>query len=182
MSYYERRLPHWHPDHAAIFVTWRLHGSLPRSAWEDRPELPAGKAFVAIDRELATAATGPTWLKDERVAQSVVDALRFGEESLRLYRLHAWVLMANHVHLLIEPNTELPRITRSIKSFSAKQANEILGRTGERFWQDESYDRWVRDQKEFGKIAQYVEFNPVAAGLVQRPEDWPWSSAYSGAN
>jgi hypothetical protein len=144
MSYYERHLPHWHPEHAAIFVTWRLHGSLPSSTWVDRPDMPAGKAFVSVDRELAKAATGPTWLKDERVAQCVVDTLRFGEESLRLYRLEAWVLMSNHVHILIEPNAEVAQITGRIKSFSAKQGNEILGRTGERFWQDESYDRWVR--------------------------------------
>jgi REP element-mobilizing transposase RayT len=180
MGYYERRLPHWHPNDAAIFVTWRLHGSLPRTAGP-AVDLPAGKAFVAMDRELAAAAQGPTWLKDERVARAVYDALRFGEERLRLYRLQAWVLMSNHVHMLIEPNAELPRITRGIKSFSAKTSNEILGRTGEPFWRDESYDHWVRNQREFGKIVQYIEFNPVAAGLVQRPEDWRWSSAYEGA-
>ncbi len=89
--------------------------------------------------------------------------------------------MMNHVHILIEPHADIPAITRRVKSFSAKQANEILERTGERFWQDESYDRWVRCPKEFGKIVQYIEFNPVAAGLVERPEDWPWSSAYMGA-
>jgi len=59
----------------------------------------AGKAFVAVDRELATAATGPTWLKDERIAQCVIETLRFGQEPLHLYDLHAWVLMSNHVHI-----------------------------------------------------------------------------------
>jgi len=88
--------------------------------------------------------------------------------------------MVNHVHILIEPRAALPRIMKSIKTFSAKRANEILERIGEPFWQDESYDHWVRDEKEFGKIVQYIEFNPVAAGLVQRPEDWPWSSSYMG--
>ena len=177
MGYYERRLPHWHPEQAAIFVTWRLHGTLPRTAGP-AVGLPAGKAFVAMDRELAAAAQGPTWLTDERIARCLVETLRFGEERLHLYRLHAWSLMSNHVHILIEPNAELSQITRSVKSFSARTANEILGRTGEPFWQDESYDHWVRDQKEFGKIVQYIEYNPVAAGLVERPEDWPWSSAY----
>jgi len=118
--------------------------------------LPAGKAFVTIDRELAKAETGPSWLKDERVAPCVVETLQFGERTLRLYSLQAWVLMANHVHILIEPNAALSRITKSIKTFSAERANEILGRTG-------------------------IEFNPVAAGLAQRPEDWTWSSAYDGA-
>jgi type I restriction enzyme R subunit/putative DNA methylase len=182
MSYYERHLPHWQPDHAVVFVTWSLHSSLPSSTWIDRPNMPEGKAFVAVDRELAKAQTGPTWLKDERVAQCVVDTLRFGEESLRLYRLQAWVLMSNHVHILIQPNAELAQITGRIKSFSAKRANEILARTGERFWQVESYDHWVRDPKEFGKISRYIEFNPVAAGLVPQPEDWQWSSAHKGAN
>jgi len=140
--------------------------------------MPAGEAFVAVDRELAKAANGPTWLRDARVAQCVVETLRFGEESLCLYSLQSWVLMANHIHILIEPKVALPRITKSIKTFSARRANEILGRTGERFWQDESYDHWVRDQKEFSKIVRYIEFNPVGAGLAQRPEGWPWSSAY----
>ena len=133
-----------------------------------------------MDRELAQAVTGPSWLKDERVAQCVIETLQFGQGKLRLYVLHAWVLMANHIHILIEPNTALPKITKSIKTFSAKRANEILGRTGEPFWQDESFDRWVRDQREFGKTVQYIEFNPVAAGLAPRPEDWPWSSASNG--
>ena len=180
VTYYERRLPHWQPDGAALFVTWRLYGSLPpKPEWICAPS--SGKVFAAMDRELAKATTGPCWLKDERIAQCVVETLRFGQKSLHLYDLHAWVLMANHVHILIEPAAELPRITRSVKNFSARRANEILERTGKPFWQDESFDRWVRNQKEFGKIAQYIEFNPVAAGLAQRPEDWPWSSAYKGA-
>ena len=55
-----------------------------------------GKAFVAMDRRLDAAAYGPVWLKDPRLAQLVVDCLRFGEANLRLGRLRAWVVMANH--------------------------------------------------------------------------------------
>jgi REP element-mobilizing transposase RayT len=175
-GYYERRLPHWQPGDAALFVTWHLHGSLPRV-----PGLllgsSAGKAFVAMDRELARAATRPRWLKDERIARCVVDALHFGEKQLRLYDLHAWVIMANHAHILISPHVKLSRIMKAVKNFSARQTNEILGRRGEPFWQDESYDHWVRDQREFGKVACYIESNPVVAGLAEQPEDWPWSSA-----
>jgi REP element-mobilizing transposase RayT len=75
----------------------------------------------------------------------------------------------------------LPRITRSIKSYSAREANAILGRTGEPFWQIESYDHWVRNSDQFEKIVQYIEFNPVKAGLVAHPEEWRWSSAWKGA-
>jgi REP element-mobilizing transposase RayT len=124
------------------------------------------------------AATGPRWLLDERVAQCMADALRYGEGTLGLYKLRAWVLMVNHVHILIYPEARLSRITKSIKNFSARQANAILGQTGQPFWQDESYDHWVRGPEELEKIVQYIEENPVAAGLVERVEDWRWSSAF----
>lgn len=130
-----------------------------------------------MDRELAKAATGPKWLSDERIAHIVIKALRFGEKELGLYDLHAWVIMPNHVHILISPAAEMARITKSIKNFSAKRANEILGRTGETFWQAESYDRWIRDEKEFHQVVRYIESNPVVAGFVEHPEDWTFSSA-----
>jgi REP-associated tyrosine transposase len=112
------------------------------------------------------------------VAQCVADALRYGEGTLGLYKLRAWVLMVNHVHILIYPEARLSRITKSIKNFSARQANAILGQTGQPFWQDESYDHWVRGPEELEKIVQYIEENPVAAGLVERVERWRWSSAF----
>jgi len=127
---------------------------------------------------LDKASTGPKWLLDERVAQAVVDALRYGEDNLHLYELRAWVLMANHVHILIYPNADLPKITKSIKNFSARRANEILGLTGP-FWQDECFDRWVRGPEELEKIVGYIESNPVSAGLVSRVEKWRWSSAFA---
>ena len=86
--------------------------------------------------------------------------------------------MVNHVHILIYPESPLPKITKSIKNYSARQANLILGRTGLPFWQDESYDHWVRGPEELTKIVRYIEGNPVAAGLVNRGEDWRWSSAF----
>ena len=91
----------------------------------------------------------------------------------------AWVIMANHVHVLLTPLLEMRQVTRSIKSFSARKANEILGRTGDPFWQDESYDHWIRNQEEMNRIIRYIEWNPVKASLVERVEDWPWSSASS---
>ncbi len=125
MTYYERHLPHWQPEDAALFVTWRLHGSVAREVKMLRDH-SAGKAFVATDRELDKAATGPIWLQDGRVAQCVLDALQYGEKHLGIYELQAWVLMINHVHILIQPKTELRKITKSIKNYSARQANAIL--------------------------------------------------------
>jgi type I restriction enzyme R subunit/putative DNA methylase len=137
-----------------------------------------GKAFVAMDRELDKAATGPRWLLDERVAKCTVDTLRYGAAELDLYELRAWVLMANHVHILIDPKADLSKITKSIKGFSARRATAILGFTGQPFWQEESYDHWARGLEESEKIVRYIEQNPVSAGLARRVEDWRWSSAW----
>jgi putative transposase len=74
--------------------------------------------------------------------------LQFGHGQLGLYELRAWVLMINHVHILIYPQTSLPRITKAVKNFSARKANILLGRTGQPFWQDEFYDHWMRNPKD----------------------------------
>ena len=83
----------------------------------------------------------------------------------------------NHVYILICPEAALWRITKTIKSFSARRANALLGRAGQPFWQDKSYDHWVRSREELEKIVRYIEENPLTAGLVERVEDWRWSSA-----
>ena len=175
MPYFERRLPHWNPEDAAILLTWRLYGSLPAQnvKWKD---LPAGKRFAEEDRALIDA-PGPHHLKHPEVAEAVVNTLIYAADQLHLYDLHAWVIMSNHVHILIDPHVELARITKTIKGYSAPQANIILGRTGEPFWAIEYYDHWVRTLKEFENIIRYIEFNPVKAGLVANPEDYAWSSA-----
>ncbi len=137
----------------------------------------AGEAFVSVDRGYDLATTGSLWLNNPQIAQVVVEALQYGEADLGLYELIAWVIMANHVHALLRPKADLARITKTIKGFTARRANAILDRTGKPFWQDESYDRWVRDDDEFMRIIHYIERNPVKAGLVAKSEDWPWSSA-----
>jgi REP element-mobilizing transposase RayT len=85
--------------------------------------------------------------------------------------------MPNHVHALLRPETSLPVITRWLKGSTARQANLLLGRTGQPFWQDESFDHRVRDEMQLDRIARYVDRNPVSAGLTPNPRDWPWSSA-----
>ena len=155
-------------------MTWRLHGSLP-VAPPDVINATPGHAFVAEDRALAQG-RGRLWLSDTRVARQVVEAIREGEIR-KFYELSAWVVMPNHVHLLILPHVALPQITHWIKGRTARGANLLLGRAGEPFWQHESYDHWVRNERESQRIAAYIEENPVSAGLAATPEDWPWSSA-----
>lgn len=130
-----------------------------------------------MDRLLDVAQTGVFYLRIPEIASLTVEAFFHGAETLRLYELHAYVVMANHVHLLITPLVDLAKITHSLKRFTAREANRILALTGKPFWQDESYDRLVRDCGEFERIRRYIEYNPVRAGLVTLPEEYPWSSA-----
>ena len=173
-TFHSRRLPHYHSAGQATFLTWRLHGSLPPNRSFDSALL-SGKAFVALDRLLDGTRTGPLFLRLPEVAKMVVDAIRYRD--LRAYRLHAFVVMPNHVHLLMTPLVEVSKVMQSLKRFTAREANRMLGLTGQTFWQDESYDRLVRNGTEFERIVHYIEWNPVTAGLAATPEDFPWSSA-----
>jgi REP element-mobilizing transposase RayT len=114
------------------------------------------------------------------IAECVTETIREGERVRGLYGLVAFVVMPNHVHLLIEPGTSAPKITQFLKGVSAKRANELLGRTGNPFWQDESFDRWVRSDQERHNIIRYIEFNPVRAGLALEPQLFRYSSAFTG--
>jgi REP element-mobilizing transposase RayT len=162
-----------------MFFTWRLNGSLP--AGREYPSAGAsGEAFLAMDRILDDAQTGPLYMRQPEIARTVVDAIRYRDGSS--YALHAFVVMANHVHLLITPLEEVSILMKSLKRFTAREGNRILGLTGQAFWQDESYDRLVRNDEEFRRIARYIEMNPVKAGFVTTPEEFRWSSAWPIAN
>jgi REP element-mobilizing transposase RayT len=178
MSFYRRRLPHWHPEGAPVFLTWRLYNSLAVKR-EASNSLTQGQRFALFDRNLDSATSGPTFLKDPRVAAAVAETFFLAAKKWGLYELFAWVLMPNHVHLLLKPYKPLSEVTRAVKNTSAREANLILQRTGSPFWQDESYDHWVRNGKQFDRIVSYIETNPVKAGLVDIAEKWPWSSAFS---
>jgi putative transposase len=176
MTYYARNLPHWQPPGQDIFITWRLHGSLPACVHISKEENNVGRKFRQYDRLLDAAAAGPLWLGDTRVAECVISALQEGHDH-KMFCLRAYVLMANHVHILIEPCSSLAQITQRIKGISAREANRILRRSNTRFWQAESFDHWIRTPQEWQRIHAYIENNPVSAGFVKNPIDWPWSSA-----
>jgi REP element-mobilizing transposase RayT len=94
------------------------------------------------------------------------------------YRLHAWVVMPNHIHVLFTPiiSWSLSDIVGSWKSFTAKEANKLLHRSGQ-FWQKEYFDRFIRTAEHFGYALDYIENNPVKAGLCLSPANWPLGSA-----
>ena len=194
MTFYRRNLPHWIPDGRVIFLTFRLYGSLPRGsvtldcAEKGRSGYTAGATtspatqdwfpkFEKLDAQLDLRARGPLWLADPEIADYAEYPIIRGAE-LRHYELHAFVIMPNHVHILLEPHRPLAKITGAIKGVAARDANATLDRTGKPFWQDESFDHWVRDSAEFERIRHYIEWNPVKANLVAKPEDWKWSSVH----
>ncbi len=129
-----------------------------------------------MDRLLGAARTGPVYLRQPEIAALVVEAIHYAEEPLGRYDLHAYVVMPNHVHVLITPKTDLPKLLRALKGITARRANQVLRRAGQPFWQEESFDHRVRTDAEFNRIARYIELNPVRAGLVSTPEQYPWSS------
>ncbi len=128
-----------------------------------------------MDRLLDNASTSPIYLRQPDIANIIVDAILHRHPAH--YHLHNYVVMPNHVHLLITPHLPVSKVTQSLKRFTAREANRILGRTGHPFWQDESYDRLVRDDEEFKRIASYIVMNPVRAGIAEAPESFRWSSA-----
>ena len=179
MSYYERRLPHWDVTGQPVFVTFRLHGSLPANRTFPPTRQTGGAAFAAMDRILDQGRGGPVFLRQPEIARLVVQALLDGEARFHRYQLHTFVVMPNHVHLLVTPNVSARQWLGPLKGFTGHQANAMLGRTGA-FWQDESYDHLVRNVEQFHRIERYIEGNPVSAGLAATPEEYAWSSAAPG--
>jgi putative transposase len=174
----QRRLPHIYPDNCWLFLTWHLHGSLPSSHFPPARKVSNGEAFAWVDRYLDGAHIGPLHLRREEIATLVVESL-FRGDKLGQYLLGPFVLMANHVHVLLLPSIAPNVLLKSLKGVTAREANRLLSRTGEPFWQRESYDHWVRSETEWNRIAGYIERTPVKAGLVSRAEDYAWSSANS---
>jgi len=193
-------LPHVKREGASYFVTFRLADSLPkeilmrfeREHAEALCRLPA-KAPPGVVEEIhrdlqrqierfLDQGAGACHLRRPQIADIIAEALRHfnGEQ----YRLDDWVVMSNHVHIILwpMPNFTLSEILKSRKRHTARQANLILGRRGETFWQRESYDHWIRNDEEKARIRRYIRMNPVKAGLCQAPEDWKWSSAWPGWN
>jgi len=130
-----------------------------------------------LDRLLDEASRGPLYLRQPAIADMIVEAIHYNANTLGHYALHAFVVMPNHVHVLVTPVIPLPKLTKSLKGITAKRANAMLSLTGRPFWQEESYDRLVRNEGEFESIRNYIEENPVRARLVRNDSEYQWSSA-----
>ena len=156
-----------------MFVTWCLAQSLPPERNFVPGSLTSGQAFLTMDCLLDKIRTGNRYLGQPDIADMVVENIR----NMAGCELHAYAVMPNHVHILITPEENLHLILRILKGRTARFANQLLHRTGT-FWQDESYDRLVRDAAEFRRTVNYIERNPVRAGLAATPDSCRWSSAW----
>ena len=141
-----RTLPHWQSPGSVYFLTWRCK---------------TGKVLSPEERTIT------------------MEALRYWDD--RKWTLYATVIMPDHVHALVQPLSlpesegvyDLAEIIHSVKSFSVYKINLLRGSKGS-IWQDERYDRIVRDEVEFLEKWQYIMSNPVKKELTQHWEDYPW--------
>jgi putative transposase len=171
-------LPHHDVPGVIQFVTFRLHDAMPtsrRSEWEALLRIEDDRQRRTKLEEYLDRGLGECWLRRPAVARLVENALRFFDGDR--YRLRAWAVMPNHVHVLLDVwQTPLAELLPSWKGFTARKANKLLERRGE-LWEREYWDTRMRDEEQARKALRYVESNPVKAKLVAEARKWPWGSA-----
>jgi REP element-mobilizing transposase RayT len=171
-------LPHRDEPGLVQFVTFRLADAFPeelRSEWESLLKIESDQQRRIELETYLDKGRGACPLRQPEIARLVEDSFRFrhGQD----YELRAWVIMPNHVHLLFKVlNVPMSQLLDAWKGFTAKQANKVLGRRG-KFWQDGYWDTFMRDEEHERRTKNYIEQNPVKAGLVVSSKDWPRSSA-----
>lgn len=173
-------LPHFDGPERTQFITFRLFDSMPLhllEAW--RKESSDDTHYRKRIEKYLDAGDGSSWLRRPTIAAIVCDTLQIHHQ--KKYDLDSWVIMPNHVHVLLTPLSgfHLDQIEHSIKSYTANEANKVLNRIGQ-FWATECFDRYIRDDRHFSAVIRYIENNPVKAGLCGQPEDWAFSSAALG--
>lgn len=178
--YQPRHLPHFDDKHVIQSITFRLYDSLPQELQKQLQEWKRiSGQFTAKQRkqieENLDSGYGECYLQKPDVALLVQNTLlHFHHER---YTLIAWVIMPNHVHVMLQlhENYTLSQLMLSIKGFTARHANKLLGRTGH-FWQRDYFDRFIRDEHHLNNVVGYIHQNPVKAGLVRKANEWEWSS------
>ena len=181
-----RYLPHFDGEQVTQFITFRLADSLPRhvlDSWKQELaqfNLPDAEYRLELQRRIERhldQGEGARYLQEPQIADIVETALYYFDEER--YQLLSWVIMPNHVHLLLTPQSghSLTEILRSLKSYTAHKANKVLERTG-KFWFEDYFDRYIRDADHYATVVRYIENNPVKAGLCHAPQEWRYGSAW----
>ena len=177
-------IPHFDAPELLQFITFRLHDSMPSDLikqWQDelstQPKQKRENELRSRILKYIDNAEGACYLRQPSIAEQMEQALLHGDGNN--YHLLSWIVMPNHVHTLIEVTgkASLSSIVQSWKSYTAHQANKLLGRESP-FWYREYYDRFIRDREHYLNVISYIHHNPVKAGLCASPENWRWSSAW----
>lgn len=178
-----RSLPHWYRSQGAYFITFRLAGSLPAEVlrtvrerlqrWrvthpEADDQMFARVRFVSLERVLHDSTDAS--FRNEHEYGLVQGALHCFDGSR--YRLAAWCVMPNHVHVVLQlcGENQIDAIVQSWKRFTSTRINRLRRAAGP-LWQKEYFDRLIRDEEELGRCVRYTLANPVKAGL----RDWRWA-------
>ncbi len=171
-------LPHFDIPGAQQMLNFRLADALP----QERQHEWASLLRIKDERErriglegYCDQGYGACELAVPAVAQRMEKILL--QDHDRRCRMLTWVIMPNHVHLLVEVwTTPLSKLIQDWKSVSSHYVKQALQRPGN-WWQEDYFDRYIRDDAHFHKAVHYIENNPVKAGLVKEAKAWPWSSA-----
>ncbi len=171
-------LPHRDAPGLTQFITFRLHDSLPlsrRGEWEALLRIEDNRQRQIRLEDYLDRGHGACWLHRPELAGLAEDVLR--ESDRQVCELLAWAIMPNHVHVLVRiRDTPMAVLIKGWKGRIAREANKLLRRQGP-FWEREYWDTYMRDAEQLARARRYIEQNPVKAGLVREPKDWPWSSA-----
>jgi len=193
-----RHLPHKQLTDCTLFITWRIAFTLPDNILRELAEKrnqhfkdiktisPEEENIYRNEFALRHFAHFDNWIDKfegckynlciEPLTSIITDTLKYNDN--RKYTISCYCIMPNHVHLIIKPLYKndkeyyaLDEIMHAIKNYSAHKINKAVENKGH-FWQNESYDRIIRDYIEYLKTVEYVVSNPVKAGLVDKWEDW----------
>jgi REP element-mobilizing transposase RayT len=181
-------LPHFESSEVTQHVTFHLADSLPQSVLQrlnaQLKTLPTGKRDVELRKRVDAwidAGHGSCILRQPIIAAMVQRSLLTFDS--QRYRLLAWAVMPNHVHVLFQPIVpwKVQEIVAAWKKFTARKIHDHRPEIGTApVWHREYWDRYIRDQSHFAQAIDYIHMNPVKAGLVTKPENWRWSSAFPG--
>lgn len=179
---HQRHLPHWQQGEVPVFLTWCLADSLPEGAtqklkarrehwlashlkpWSPETEKEYYVRFANPINEMLDRGRGECILRDRALAMIVAESLLAKHEED--YLLHSFVVMPNHLHVLVTINdgVKLSKVLQNWKGGSARKINLKRHRLGT-VWQQEFWDRLIRSRVHFDYVARYIRENPEKAGL-----------------
>ncbi|MFK8057642.1 MAG: transposase [Saprospiraceae bacterium] len=194
-GYSKRKRPHIYPGGATFMIGMRLAGSITRPAikrvlalrrkygqqippklyWEATAEERVGFRKLLQGADSRRDLNGPFHLHhSETCRQILIESLAFRDGME--YEIIAYSLMPNHIHLVVRhlsSNIHMGELIWRIRKFTGRKSNEVLGLTGNEYWERESYDHIIQTQSELKQQVKYTLMNPVVCGLAKRWQDWP---------